>query len=108
MLLEAYAQEFNIIDQRLEGIAARRKALELWRIVGDTRKQGENLALLAVMHSGIGQTAEAEQVNWAAIELLEALPPSGERMGALGLPIRTSLGTGGWRSHRATPSAGAI
>ena len=85
LLLEAYAQECNITDQRLEGIAARRKALELWRTVGDTRKQGENLALLAVMHSGIGQTAEAEQVNWAAIELLEALPPSRE----LALAYRT-------------------
>ena len=37
------------------------------------------------MHSGIGQTAEAEQVNWAAIELLEALPPSRE----LALAYRT-------------------
>jgi len=85
LLLEAYAQECNITDQRREGIAARRKALELWRAVGDTRKQGENLALLAVMHSGIGQTAEAEQVNWAAIELLEAQPPSRE----LALAYRT-------------------
>ena len=85
LLLEAYAQECNITDQRLEGIAARRKAVELWRTVGDTRKHGENLALLAVMHSGIGQTAEAEQVNWAAIELLEALPPSRE----LALAYRT-------------------
>jgi DNA-binding NarL/FixJ family response regulator len=85
LLLEAYAQECNITDQRLEGIAARRKALELWRTVSNTLKQGENLALLAVMHSGIGQTAEAEQVNWAAIELLEALPPSRE----LALAYRT-------------------
>jgi DNA-binding CsgD family transcriptional regulator len=85
LLLEAYAQECNITDQRLEGIAARRKALELWRAVGDTLKQGENLALLAVMYSGLGQTAEAEQANWAAIELLEALPPSRE----LGLAYRT-------------------
>jgi len=85
LLLEAYAQECNITDQRLEGIAARRKALELWRTLSNILKQGENLAWLAVMHSGIGQTAEAEQVNWAAIELLEALPPSRE----LALAYRT-------------------
>ena len=85
LLLEAYARECNITDQRPEGIAARRKALELWRTASDTLKQGENLAWLAVMHSGIGQTAEAEQVNWAAIELLEALPPSRE----LALAYRT-------------------
>src|SRR5262249_27272399 len=66
LLLEAYALECNITDQRPEGIAARRKALELWRRAGNTLKQGENLAWLAVMHSGIGQTAEAEQVNRAA------------------------------------------
>src|SRR5262249_2296528 len=78
LLLEAYALECNITDQRPEGIAGRRKALELWRRAGNTLKQGENLAWLAVMHSGIGQTAEAEQVNRAAIELLEALPPSRE------------------------------
>jgi len=82
---EAYAQECNITDQRREGIAARRKALELWRAAGSPLKQGENLAWLAVMHSGLGQTAEAEQVNQAAIDLLEALPPSRE----LGLAYRT-------------------
>ncbi|MFL5805259.1 MAG: helix-turn-helix transcriptional regulator [Roseiflexaceae bacterium] len=85
LLLEAYAQECNITDQRLEGIAARRTALELWRALGNTLKQGENLAWLAVMHSGIGQTAEAEQVNWQAIALLEVLPPSRE----LALAYRT-------------------
>ncbi len=84
-LLEAYAQECNITDQRLEGIAARRKALELWRTIGDSLKQGENLAWLAVMHSGIGETAEAERVSQAAIETLEALPPSR----ALALAYRT-------------------
>jgi DNA-binding CsgD family transcriptional regulator/tetratricopeptide (TPR) repeat protein len=85
LLLEAYAQECNITDQRLEGIAARRKALELWRTIGDSPKQGENLAWLAVMHSGIGETAEAERVSQTAIQTLEALPPSR----ALALAYRT-------------------
>jgi predicted ATPase len=85
LLLEAYAQECNITDQRLEGITARRTALELWRTVSNTLKQGENLAWLAVMHSAIGQTTEAEQVNWEAITLLDALPPSRE----LALAYRT-------------------
>jgi DNA-binding CsgD family transcriptional regulator len=84
-LLEAYAHECNITDKRTEGIAARRRALELWRTLGNTLKQGENLALLAIMYSGIGQTAEAEQANRAAIELLEALPASRE----LALAYRT-------------------
>jgi predicted ATPase len=50
LLLEAYAQECNITDQRPEGIAARREALELWRTIGNPLKQGENLALLMTMH----------------------------------------------------------
>jgi predicted ATPase len=85
LLLEAYAQECNITDQRKEGISARRAALELWRAAGNSLKQGENLSWLAVMLSGIGQTAEAEQLNCEAIALLESLPPGRE----LALAYRT-------------------
>jgi DNA-binding CsgD family transcriptional regulator/tetratricopeptide (TPR) repeat protein len=77
-LLEAYAQECNITEHRPAGIAARQKALAIWGTLGFPLKQGENLALLAVMHFGLGDTAEAERVSRAAIELLEALPPSRE------------------------------
>jgi predicted ATPase/DNA-binding CsgD family transcriptional regulator len=85
LLLEAYARECDITDQRPEGIAARRKALELWRTAGNPLKQGENLALLMTMHSCSGEIAEAERVSRAAIETLEALPPSRE----LALAYRT-------------------
>jgi DNA-binding CsgD family transcriptional regulator len=78
LLLEAYAQECDITDQRPEGIAARRRALELWRKVGNPLKRGENLALLMTMYSCSGEIAEAEHVSRAAIETLEALPPSRE------------------------------
>jgi predicted ATPase len=77
-LLEAYAQECNITEHRPEGIVARRRALEIWRSLGNPVKQGENLALLMVMHVGLGDTAEAERVTRAAIELLEAQPASRE------------------------------
>ena len=77
-LLEAYAVECNIVDQRPEGINARRAALEIWRAAGNPLKQGENLALLVIMHFGLGQNDEAEQASREAIEILEALPPSRE------------------------------
>jgi len=77
-LLEAYADECNTIDQRTEGIAARRAALEIWRTLGNSLQQGKNLALLMGLHFGLGQNSEAEHTSRAAIEILEALPPSRE------------------------------
>ncbi|MBC8077438.1 MAG: response regulator transcription factor, partial [Chloroflexales bacterium] len=56
-----------------------------WRTLGNSLKQGENLALLMHMHSGLGQIAEAERASRAAIDVLEALPPSRE----LALAYRT-------------------
>ncbi|MCL4267518.1 MAG: AAA family ATPase [Anaerolineae bacterium] len=76
LLLEAYATECNIVELRPDGISARRQAVELWRTLGNALKEGENLVLLIIMYFGVGQTAAAEQVSRAAIELLESLPPS--------------------------------
>ena len=78
VLLEAYARECNMIDQREKGIAARLKALEIWRMAGNLLNQGENLTQLMVMYFGVGQTAEAERVSREAIDILEGLPPSAE------------------------------
>ncbi len=78
LLLEAYAVECNTIDQRVEGIAARRAAIEIWQALGNPLRQGENLSLLMVMHFGLGQNEEAEQAARRAVEILEALPPSRE------------------------------
>jgi predicted ATPase/DNA-binding CsgD family transcriptional regulator len=89
LLLEAYSMECNIIDRRPEGIAARREALALWRLTGNALKQGENLAMLMIMHFGIGETAEAERVSLEAIETLETLPPSREL--AMAYRIQASL-----------------
>jgi DNA-binding CsgD family transcriptional regulator len=84
-LLEAYAWESNIIDQRDEGIAARRKAHQIWQQQGDLLRQSENLARLAVMLVLTGRHAEAEQASRAAIDAVQALPPSRE----LALAYRT-------------------
>jgi ATP/maltotriose-dependent transcriptional regulator MalT len=78
LLLEAYAVACNMIDQRQEGISARRQALAIWRQSGNTLKTGENLAYLAMLLSLTGQNTEAEQASQEAIHTLEALEPSRE------------------------------
>jgi DNA-binding CsgD family transcriptional regulator/tetratricopeptide (TPR) repeat protein len=77
-LLSAYADECNAIDQRAEGLDARRRALELWRGLGDDLKQGECLANMAFLLNGLGRTTEAQQVCRQALALLEAHPPGRE------------------------------
>jgi DNA-binding CsgD family transcriptional regulator len=78
LLLEAYATECSIIDQINEAIAARRRALEIWKTLGNPLKQGENLAKMVGPHFSLGQNNEAERASRAAIEILETLPPSRE------------------------------
>lgn len=77
-LLETYAQECDLVGQQAEGIAARRKAADLWRAFGNPLKRGENLAYLMSMLTRVGQNFEAERVIQASIKILEALPPGPE------------------------------
>jgi predicted ATPase/DNA-binding CsgD family transcriptional regulator len=77
-MLEALAVELNIIDRRPEAIVARREAIDIWRSLGDRLNLGGSLALLMILHFGVGETAEAERVTAEAIEILETLPPSRE------------------------------
>jgi DNA-binding CsgD family transcriptional regulator len=77
-LLGAYADECVSIDQREEGLAAEKKALELWRELGVPLKQGQSLARIAWSLNGLGKTAAALEASRQAIEILEAQPPSRE------------------------------
>ncbi len=88
VLLEAYAGECNLIDQRAEGLAARRQALDRWRAAGDPVKEGGCLAQMAFLLNGLGNTAEAEQACAAALVLLAAYPPGPE----LALAYRVQAG----------------
>jgi DNA-binding CsgD family transcriptional regulator len=85
LLLEAYAEQCDYVGKQDEGIAARRTAVEMWRKLGNTLKQGENLAHLMNLYNRTGQNAEAQRVSQASIEILEALPPGRE----LALAYRT-------------------
>jgi hypothetical protein len=77
-LLEAYADESGIVGKIGEEITARQKALELWQILGNRLKEGENLAYLSNIFVMNGRNAEAKQLSRSAIELLEALPISAQ------------------------------
>ncbi len=77
-LLEAYAGQCAIIDDLTEAIRARRMAIDLWREAGDRLKEAESLSNLAWPLVRSGQNAAAEEASRAAIELLEAMPPTSE------------------------------
>ncbi len=85
LLYETYAWESNLIDRQSESISGRRQAIDLWRQVGNSLKQGDNLAELALTMFGRGSSVEAIRTCQAAIEVLEALPPGRE----LALAYRT-------------------
>jgi DNA-binding CsgD family transcriptional regulator/tetratricopeptide (TPR) repeat protein len=85
LLLEAHAWECNLIGQPVEAIASRRHAIELWREVDNPLKQGENLALLALLLLEIEHWIEAEEAGSSAIQVLETLSPGRE----LALAYRT-------------------
>ncbi|CAN5690104.1 AAA family ATPase [soil metagenome] len=77
-LLEEYAQECFLTDQMSEAIRARREAIEIWSATGDMLRKGDNLRLLARACVNAGRNAESEEASRAAIEILEAQPPSPE------------------------------
>ncbi|MBA3947421.1 MAG: AAA family ATPase [Herpetosiphonaceae bacterium] len=75
-LLEAYAQQCCLIDQRSTAVQILREALQLRRKAGSPIREGGVLAHMATMLMGLGQDVEAEQCAGAAIAVLEAQPPS--------------------------------
>jgi DNA-binding CsgD family transcriptional regulator/tetratricopeptide (TPR) repeat protein len=73
-LLDAYADESSIVDQVDEAIRARREAVDLHRQVGDSQRQGQGLAGLAISLVRAGHNAEAEEASRRAIEILQTFP----------------------------------
>jgi len=71
-LLEARAWECNFIGQHEPAASARREAAALWRALGESRREGENLAHLALTLTSV-QMGEAWEACRAAIVVLEPL-----------------------------------
>jgi DNA-binding CsgD family transcriptional regulator/tetratricopeptide (TPR) repeat protein len=78
LMLEVYSYECNVTEQQTEAIAARWKAVEIWKQLNNHLKQGESLAQLTIMLRNHGSNAEAEQACQSAIQLLEPYPAGRE------------------------------
>jgi DNA-binding CsgD family transcriptional regulator len=77
-LLAAYGLEAQLTGRGTEAIDARTRAAELYRSLGDTVGEAQQLAELAFPFVMVGRNAEAEEANLRAIHLLEGLPPGAE------------------------------
>jgi DNA-binding CsgD family transcriptional regulator len=75
-LLEAYARECHLIDQREVGVQRLREALKLRRAAGNAVREGAILTQMATMLIGLGQDAEARACAQTAITILASGPPS--------------------------------
>ncbi len=87
-LIEAHAWECNFIGQQTTAANGRREAAALWQAAGDARRQGENLAHLALALTS-EQLRDAWEVCRAAIAVLETVPPGREL--ALALRVQAML-----------------
>lgn len=83
-LLEGRAVECFVSNQPVEARASRQAALEIWRRLGNTLREGDNLRWLARMEWMAGRMEAAAEAADAAIEVLAALPPGRELARAYG------------------------
>lgn len=77
-LLAHRSYECYVTGQISDAWAARGEALELWRQLGNTIRQGDNLRWMSRFAWYLGRKEDAENCGREAITLLEALPPSPE------------------------------
>jgi DNA-binding CsgD family transcriptional regulator len=87
-LLEALAHECSLTAQVERALAAREAARDIWRELGDRRREGENRCHLALLHWADARMDEANQEAAAAVAILEALPPGRELALAYGTLAR--------------------
>jgi DNA-binding CsgD family transcriptional regulator/tetratricopeptide (TPR) repeat protein len=84
-LLAAYGQELHVTGRHSEAIGAYLGAIELHWALGNSRREGELLAIIPTAYIALGRNAEAEAASLRAIELLERLPPGPELASAYGM-----------------------
>ncbi|HET6854594.1 MAG TPA: AAA family ATPase [Pyrinomonadaceae bacterium] len=77
-LLERLSYECYVTGQISEAWEARRQALEVWRQLGHTIREGDNLRWLSRFAWYLGRKHEAEECGNKAVEVLETLPDSQE------------------------------
>jgi DNA-binding CsgD family transcriptional regulator len=77
-LLEAYRRELDFKNRIADEIPVLQKAIAIWHALDDRLQEGVNLEYLAEVFHLLGRNTESEEMSKAAIEMLEALPPSAE------------------------------
>lgn len=77
-LLAAYAREAHVTGSHEAAAEAFTEAIERYRELGDTARQGDLLARVPATYISLGRNAEAEAASLQAIELLERLPAGAE------------------------------
>jgi DNA-binding CsgD family transcriptional regulator/tetratricopeptide (TPR) repeat protein len=77
-LLECQSYECYLTDQMEEALLARREALEIWKQLGDERRQGDNLRWMSRLTWALGRKVEAEGYSIEAVTILESLPSGPE------------------------------
>src|SRR5262245_44088613 len=77
-LFECRSYECYLTGQIEEALQARRAALELWRQLGDARRQGENLRWMSRINWGLARKNEAERYAIEAVRILESVPSGPE------------------------------
>jgi DNA-binding CsgD family transcriptional regulator/tetratricopeptide (TPR) repeat protein len=78
VLIESRSYELHLTDQNDQALEARREALEIWKKLGDKRRQGDNLRWMSRHAWFLSHKEEAESYGLAAVTILETLPPSPE------------------------------
>jgi DNA-binding CsgD family transcriptional regulator len=74
LLHEQYSYECYLTDQFEESIEARRAALDMRRVAGERREEGDNLRWLSRLSWFAGRGADAQEYAAAAVTTLETLP----------------------------------
>jgi DNA-binding CsgD family transcriptional regulator/tetratricopeptide (TPR) repeat protein len=77
-LYDAFGYEASLLDRMQDAVAARERALVLWRQVGDQRREGDTLRWLACALNAASRGSEGRAAAEAAIALLEPLGPTPE------------------------------
>jgi DNA-binding CsgD family transcriptional regulator/tetratricopeptide (TPR) repeat protein len=77
-LFECRSYECYLTDQAEEALQARREALEIWKRLGDRRRQGDNLRWMSRLSWFLGRKKDAESYSIEAMTVLEGLPPGPE------------------------------
>jgi len=90
-LYEDWAQQRSLIEISQDLVAARRKAVELWKQLGRLERVGENLRCLWRLYWYLGDAEQGALAAEESLAILEAIPPSVELTRAYAMRSQMNL-----------------